>query len=92
MLASIRDPDPVIFFEPKVLYRSAVEEVRRGKGVKKINFLSTYLLAGSLACLLAYLLAGWLAGLLVCACLLAFLLAQLAIIVDVYFKNIFVYC
>ena len=27
LLASIRTPDPVIFFEPKVLYRSAVEEV-----------------------------------------------------------------
>lgn len=27
LLASIRDPDPVIFFEPKVLYRAAVEEV-----------------------------------------------------------------
>ena len=28
LLASIRCPDPVIFLEPKVLYRSAVEEVR----------------------------------------------------------------
>ena len=28
LLASIRSPDPVIFFEPKTLYRSAVEEVR----------------------------------------------------------------
>jgi hypothetical protein len=27
LLASIRCPDPVIFFEPKILYRSAVEEV-----------------------------------------------------------------
>eukprot|EP01111_Echinosteliopsis_oligospora_P001586 TRINITY_DN1234_c0_g1_i4.p1 TRINITY_DN1234_c0_g1~~TRINITY_DN1234_c0_g1_i4.p1 ORF type:complete len:367 (+),score=90.01 TRINITY_DN1234_c0_g1_i4:514-1614(+) len=27
LLASIRDPNPVIFFEPKWLYRSAVEEV-----------------------------------------------------------------
>lgn len=27
LLASIRDPDPVIFLEPKVLYRSAVEQV-----------------------------------------------------------------
>jgi hypothetical protein len=28
LLASIRSPDPVIFFEPKALYRAAVEEVR----------------------------------------------------------------
>lgn len=28
LLASIRSPDPVVFFEPKALYRSAVEEVR----------------------------------------------------------------
>ena len=27
LLASIRSPDPVIFFEPKALYRAAVEEV-----------------------------------------------------------------
>ena len=27
LLASIRTPDPVIFFEPKALYRAAVEEV-----------------------------------------------------------------
>lgn len=27
MLASIRDPNPVIFIEPKILYRSAVEQV-----------------------------------------------------------------
>ncbi|KAJ1670342.1 hypothetical protein EV182_008270, partial [Spiromyces aspiralis] len=27
LLASIRDPNPVIFFEPKILYRSAVEQV-----------------------------------------------------------------
>ncbi|KAK9884902.1 hypothetical protein WA026_009141 [Henosepilachna vigintioctopunctata] len=27
LLSCIRDPDPCIFFEPKVLYRSAVEEV-----------------------------------------------------------------
>lgn len=27
LLASIRDPNPVIFMEPKVLYRSAVEQV-----------------------------------------------------------------
>ena len=27
LLASIRSKDPVIFFEPKVLYRSSVEEV-----------------------------------------------------------------
>lgn len=30
LLASIRDEDPVIFFEPKVLYRSAVEDVLEG--------------------------------------------------------------
>ena len=28
LLASIREPDPVIFFEPKALYRAAVEEVQ----------------------------------------------------------------
>jgi len=27
LLASIRDPDPVFFFEPKILYRSAIGEV-----------------------------------------------------------------
>lgn len=27
LLSSIRDPNPVIFLEPKILYRSAVEEV-----------------------------------------------------------------
>ncbi|KAM0753867.1 pyruvate dehydrogenase [Meredithblackwellia eburnea MCA 4105] len=27
LLASIRDPNPTIFFEPKILYRSAVEQV-----------------------------------------------------------------
>lgn len=30
LLASIRDPNPVVFFEPKWLYRSAVEEVPIG--------------------------------------------------------------
>jgi 2-oxoisovalerate dehydrogenase E1 component beta subunit len=30
LLASIRDPDPVIFLEPKVLYRTSVEEVPDG--------------------------------------------------------------
>ena len=30
LLASIRDPNPVIFLEPKWLYRSAVEEVPLG--------------------------------------------------------------
>jgi 2-oxoisovalerate dehydrogenase E1 component beta subunit len=30
LLASIRDPNPVIFLEPKALYRSAVEEVPEG--------------------------------------------------------------
>ncbi|CAM9225834.1 unnamed protein product [Discosporangium mesarthrocarpum] len=27
LLASVREPDPVIFFEPKILYRTSVEEV-----------------------------------------------------------------
>lgn len=27
LLASIRDPNPVLYFEPKVMYRSAVQEV-----------------------------------------------------------------
>lgn len=27
LLASIREPDPVIFFEPKILYRTSVEDV-----------------------------------------------------------------
>ena len=30
LLSSIRSPDPVIFFEPKALYRAAVEEVPEG--------------------------------------------------------------
>ncbi|CAG8565819.1 3782_t:CDS:2 [Paraglomus occultum] len=30
LLASIRDPNPVIFFEPKVLYRAAAEQVPTG--------------------------------------------------------------
>lgn len=30
LLASIRDPDPVIFFEPKILYRTSVEQVPDG--------------------------------------------------------------
>lgn len=30
LLSCIEDPDPCIFFEPKVLYRSAVEEVPTG--------------------------------------------------------------
>ena len=30
LLSCINDPDPCIFFEPKVLYRSAVEEVPVG--------------------------------------------------------------
>ena len=29
LLASIRDPNPVVFLEPKALYRAAVEEARR---------------------------------------------------------------
>lgn len=27
LLACIRDPDPCIFFEPKCLYRAAIEEI-----------------------------------------------------------------
>lgn len=30
LLASIREPDPVIFFEPKILYRTSVEDVPDG--------------------------------------------------------------
>lgn len=30
LLASIRDPNPVLFFEPKMLYRAAVEDVPAG--------------------------------------------------------------
>lgn len=30
LLAAVRDPDPVIFFEPKLLYRTAVEDVPPG--------------------------------------------------------------
>jgi 2-oxoisovalerate dehydrogenase E1 component beta subunit len=30
VLSSIRDPNPVIFLEPKILYRSAVEDVPLG--------------------------------------------------------------
>jgi 2-oxoisovalerate dehydrogenase E1 component beta subunit len=30
LLSSIRDPNPVIFFEPKALYRASVEEVPTG--------------------------------------------------------------
>jgi len=30
LLAAIRDPNPVIFFEPKILYRSSVEDVPEG--------------------------------------------------------------
>jgi 2-oxoisovalerate dehydrogenase E1 component beta subunit len=30
LLASIRDRNPVIFFEPKILYRGAVEQVPVG--------------------------------------------------------------
>ena len=30
LLSCIRSPDPCIFFEPKILYRSAVEEVPVG--------------------------------------------------------------
>ncbi|GLC48230.1 2-oxoisovalerate dehydrogenase subunit beta 2, mitochondrial, variant 3 [Pleodorina starrii] len=30
LLASIREPDPVVFFEPKMMYRTAVEDVPEG--------------------------------------------------------------
>lgn len=30
LLASVREPDPVIFLEPKVLYRTSVEDVPDG--------------------------------------------------------------
>lgn len=30
LLASIRDPNPVVFFEPKALYRASVDEVPEG--------------------------------------------------------------
>lgn len=30
LLASVREPDPVIFFEPKILYRTSVEDVPDG--------------------------------------------------------------
>jgi len=37
LLACIRDPDPCIFFEPKILYRTAVEEVPIGDYVVPIG-------------------------------------------------------
>jgi 2-oxoisovalerate dehydrogenase E1 component beta subunit len=30
LLASIRDPNPVVFFEPKALYRNAEDDVPTG--------------------------------------------------------------
>lgn len=30
LLASVREPDPVIFLEPKILYRTSVEDVPDG--------------------------------------------------------------
>uniref|UniRef100_A0A7S0WVT6 3-methyl-2-oxobutanoate dehydrogenase (2-methylpropanoyl-transferring) n=1 Tax=Chlamydomonas leiostraca TaxID=1034604 RepID=A0A7S0WVT6_9CHLO len=30
LLSAIKDPDPVVFFEPKMMYRTAVEEVPQG--------------------------------------------------------------
>jgi 2-oxoisovalerate dehydrogenase E1 component beta subunit len=33
LLSAIRSPDPVIFFEPKALYRASVEEVRQWEGL-----------------------------------------------------------
>ena len=30
LIASIRDPNPVVFFEPKMMYRSAVDEIPEG--------------------------------------------------------------
>lgn len=43
LLASIKEPDPVVFFEPKLMYRTAVEEVPVGDYVLplgKARFLS----------------------------------------------------
>lgn len=37
LLAAIRDPNPVVFFEPKMLYRSAVEEVPTGDYVEELS-------------------------------------------------------
>ncbi|KAK3739011.1 hypothetical protein QZH41_010487 [Actinostola sp. cb2023] len=37
LLASIRDPNPVIFFEPKILYRQTVEEVPIGDYVLPLS-------------------------------------------------------
>ena len=37
LLASIRDPNPVIFMEPKALYRSSVEEVPEGDYVLPLS-------------------------------------------------------
>ena len=31
LVSAIRDPDPVIFFEPKLVYRAFREDVRRRK-------------------------------------------------------------
>lgn len=30
LISSIREPDPVVFFEPKILYRTSVEDVPDG--------------------------------------------------------------
>lgn len=37
LLASIRDPNPVIFFEPKMMYRTAVEPVPEGDYVEELG-------------------------------------------------------
>jgi 2-oxoisovalerate dehydrogenase E1 component beta subunit len=41
LLAAIRDPDPVIFMEPKILYRAAVEDVPEGDYTVPIGRAST---------------------------------------------------
>eukprot|EP00602_Paraphysomonas_sp_CaronLab_P011006 CAMPEP_0185020988 /NCGR_PEP_ID=MMETSP1103-20130426/3646_1 /TAXON_ID=36769 /ORGANISM="Paraphysomonas bandaiensis, Strain Caron Lab Isolate" /LENGTH=321 /DNA_ID=CAMNT_0027552247 /DNA_START=207 /DNA_END=1172 /DNA_ORIENTATION=- len=41
LLASIRDPNPVVFFEPKALYRAAVEDVPTGDYVVPLGVAKT---------------------------------------------------
>ena len=38
LLASIRDPNPVVFFEAKMLYRTAVEDVPQAGGTAGLYF------------------------------------------------------
>lgn len=53
LLASIRDPNPVIFMEPKILYRSAVEQVPISDYTLPLSKLET-LIPGSDLTLLTY--------------------------------------